>query len=195
MKTVVVIGLGNPLLGDEGIGYHLVERLANDAELPRDVEVLWGGTDLLGCAEQMQGRSRVVLLDAMLGAPEPGGLELWEEGDFEALEESHGHAHHLPLIQAVHLLRSTSLLSRATQLTMITVGIESAHFGHGLSPKLGDLFPSILKDIRAVIEGLCGCAATPDPTPVPNGLPHGAGARGLVKSAGSLPGAPLPATR
>jgi hydrogenase maturation protease len=104
----------------------------------------------------MQGRSHVVLLDAMLDAAEPGALELWEEDDLGALEDRHGHAHHLPLIEAVRLLRSASLPSSATRLTLITVGIESAFFGHGLSPELGARLPGILSGVRAIIEKLSG---------------------------------------
>ena len=56
MKPHLVIGLGNPLVGDEGVGCLLAERLASDPRLPEDIEVIDGGADLLGCADRMSGR-------------------------------------------------------------------------------------------------------------------------------------------
>ena len=72
MKPVAVIGLGNPLMGDDGIGWHVAERLAADPRLPDGVEAIQGGTDLLRCAARIEGRRRVIVVDAVRDDAAPG---------------------------------------------------------------------------------------------------------------------------
>jgi len=38
-------------MGDEGVGWHVINRLACDPRLPEDTELIWCGTDLLACAD------------------------------------------------------------------------------------------------------------------------------------------------
>ena len=54
-EKTLVLGLGNILLQDEGLGVRVVEQLAARYELPPDVEVLDGGT--LGSGEMAQGQN------------------------------------------------------------------------------------------------------------------------------------------
>ena len=43
-RATVVIGLGNPLMGDDGVGLAALERLRDDWDMPADVELVDGGT-------------------------------------------------------------------------------------------------------------------------------------------------------
>ena len=147
MKPNLVIGLGNPLLGDEGIGCCVADRLAADPRLPDDTDVLCGGTDLLRYADQMKGRRRVILVDAMLDASEPGSVSVLED-PFPELEDSRQHAHHLSLVQAVQLLRIASPSLQAVRFTLVAVAIESANINSELSPPLAAKMPEVLQRVR-----------------------------------------------
>ena len=146
MKPVLVIGLGNPLMGDEGIGWHVAECLASDARLPEYTEVICGGTDLLRYSEAMEGRSRVVLIDAIENGSEVGSVTLFDE-DFGGLEDHQEHAHHLSAIQAVKLLR----LTVPARFTLLGISISSARRDAELSPSMAARVPAIL---RQVLENL-----------------------------------------
>jgi hydrogenase maturation protease len=69
--TTAIIGLGNPLRGDDGVGVRVAEALAA-LPLPRDVEVIDGGTQGLGIVNLMEGRQRVILVDAANVGETPG---------------------------------------------------------------------------------------------------------------------------
>jgi hydrogenase maturation protease len=142
MKALLAIGLGNPLMGDEGIGWHVAERLAGDARLPEHVEVICGGTDLLRYAGEMEGRRRVVLIDAIEDGSEPGAVTVFAE-DFRGLEEHQEHAHHLSAIQAVGLLR----LITSTRFTLLGISISSARCDSELSPPMAARMPAILRQV------------------------------------------------
>lgn len=69
--TVLVVGVGNTLLGDEGVGVHAVRHLEGLA-LPAGVELLDGGTGGFLLLGPMQEAGRVVLIDATLDDKPPG---------------------------------------------------------------------------------------------------------------------------
>lgn len=146
MKPLLVIGLGNPLMGDEGIGWHVAERLAGDPRLPGDVEVIRGGTDLMRYAGEMEGRGRVVLIDAIEDGSDTGSVTVFSE-DFRGLEDHQEHAHHLSAIQAVKLLKLISPIS----FTFLGISISSARLEPALSPAMAARMPGIL---RQVLENL-----------------------------------------
>lgn len=62
-KKTLVLGLGNILMGDEGVGVHVVRALEKQA-LPEDVECLDGGTGGFILLEPLQEAERVILIDA-----------------------------------------------------------------------------------------------------------------------------------
>jgi len=70
-KGTLILGVGNLLLSDEGVGVHVARRL-QAATLPEDVEVLDGGTTGYELMDVVCGRDRLVVVDC-LGAPEPPG--------------------------------------------------------------------------------------------------------------------------
>lgn len=94
MKPRLLLGLGNPVMGDDGVAWHLLARLREDPRLPPDVEIAWGGTDLLGCAGLLEGRERVVLVDAVEAHPDdrPRGATPIEVGAVVELDPEIGRA-------------------------------------------------------------------------------------------------------
>ncbi len=136
MKPRLAIGLGNPLMGDEGIGWHVAGRLAADPRLPADVEAIPGGTDLLGCAARIEGRRRVVVIDAMEDDGEPGSVSV-VQGEMEERQE---HAHHLSVAQAVKLLQLTT----PARFTVLGISVKAACLGEDLSPALAARLPAIV---------------------------------------------------
>ena len=69
----LVVGLGNPLRGDDGIGPRAIQMLMAEA-LPAGVEVADGGTQGLGLVSLMEGWRRVILVDAANVGQPPGGF-------------------------------------------------------------------------------------------------------------------------
>lgn len=154
-KPRLVLGLGNPLMGDDGIGWHVVEALRGDPGLPADVEVLWGGTDLLGCGELLRDRGAVVLVDAMEAAE--AGTVHWldlEAAGEEALpdgEAAAAGAHTLSLVAALSLLRCAEPDLAHLDLRLLGVGVTSVEVGERLSPPLGRRLPGIVDRVLAAL--------------------------------------------
>ena len=151
MKPILILGLGNPTMGDDGVGARVAELLAADRRLPAGAESFDGGTDLLRWADQMAGRERVILIDAMLGDEGPGSIEVFED-DFRSLQTRQWTVHHLSPPQAIGLLRSALPALRDVRFTLFGIDIEGARAVPGLSPEIGRKLPEIvdriLSDIR-----------------------------------------------
>ncbi len=144
MKPVLLIGLGNSLMGDDGIGCAVADRLAADSRLPDSVEVISGGTDLLRFMDQVEGRARVIIIDAVQDGGEPGTLSV-----IDAANDRQEHVHHLSVTQAIQLLKLTS----QAKFTLLGVSVSSVEFGAGLSPaleaRLGAIVSSVLDELSS----------------------------------------------
>ena len=68
MTPILVLGIGNILLKDEGVGVHVVEAMAGQAAPPQDVEFVDGGTQGLALLGYVWGRKLIVILEAGFGS-------------------------------------------------------------------------------------------------------------------------------
>ena len=71
MRTVV-LGIGNIILSDEGVGVRAAEALQASFEMPDDVEVIDGGTAGMELLEPLSGVDLLVVLDAVKDGRSPG---------------------------------------------------------------------------------------------------------------------------
>jgi hydrogenase maturation protease len=70
-NKTLVLGLGNLIMGDEGVGVHVVRALEKET-LPADVECLDGGTGGFTLLEPLQSAGRIILIDAAADGNPPG---------------------------------------------------------------------------------------------------------------------------
>ena len=70
----VVLGVGNILLSDEGIGVHAVNALAARYEIPDEVEIIDGGTSAMDCLDRIAEADFLLIADCVRGGREPGTL-------------------------------------------------------------------------------------------------------------------------
>jgi hydrogenase maturation protease len=71
MKKTLVLGLGNVIMGDEGVGVHVVRQLEQH-QLPPNIECLDGGTGGFVLLEPLQAADHIVLIDATDDGNPPG---------------------------------------------------------------------------------------------------------------------------
>ena len=70
----LVLGLGNLVHGDDGLGVHAIERLQKDPRVPPDVVLMDGGTQGLSLIPHIAGFRRVLVIDAIDAGRDPGTL-------------------------------------------------------------------------------------------------------------------------
>jgi len=146
----LVVGLGNALAGDDGIGARLAQHLREHPALPAGVEVLDGGTDLLRLAGALRGRRAVILVDAMVGA-ETGRLEVEPHGR-AALSRVSTSAHGLSAPGALDLLLLQEPALAATRFTWALVSVHDAVPGAALSAALEAAVPALAARLLALLD-------------------------------------------
>jgi hydrogenase maturation protease len=141
-KPILILGIGNLLLKDEGIGVHVVQRLMN-MPLPTDVEVMDGGTMGLNLIYSIEGRKKVIVIDAVMTDAQAGTLYRFTDKDLEEQTGSLISAHD---INFVHVLKNAALLGIKPE-EVIFIGIKPLEISEGL-----ELTPVIEEKIPRIIE-------------------------------------------
>lgn len=143
MKTLIV-GLGNPILGDDGVGWKVAEEVRRQlpAEAPVDVTCLSLGG--LGLMEHLIGYQRVILVDSfVMGANDELGsiliLKLSELPNYSAFHTTS--SHDTSLQNAVELGRTMGA-QLPDEVEVVGIATERIHeFSDTLSPAVADAVP------------------------------------------------------
>ena len=151
MKPVLILGLGNPLMADDGVGLRVAQLLANDPRVTRKADVLAGGTDLLRHMDDFESRRRVILIDAAETDGAPGEVQLVEHPDGAADSQS---AHSLSAVASLELIRRVMPALQGTRFTWVLVGVRTADLHPGLSPEVETALPRIAGLVAREVVGL-----------------------------------------
>ncbi len=145
---ILVLGLGNLLLQDDGVGLRLVEELRREARLGEQCEFVDGGTQGIALLGYLEGRRRAVILDAVaLGAP-PGTVHVL---DGAALRASRAATAHEP--GGLELLALAEWLGQMPEeVTIIGIEPERARTGIGLSKPVEEALPVALARAQDVLK-------------------------------------------
>ena len=81
MKNVLIGGIGNVLLGDDGVGPYIARLLAAQYEFDDGVELIDLGTPALDLVDHISGRDAVILIDAVTTEATPGTVLLYRKAD------------------------------------------------------------------------------------------------------------------
>lgn len=147
IPRIVVVGVGNLLLKDEGIGIHVVREL-QEMHLPEDVELIDGGTspDLIAYT---RAGDKLIIVDAARAGSEPGAIYRFLPQDLADDEASLASAHELGVVHNLKLIE----LSGNEPREIVIIGIEpeeiewGTELSAGLQEKLPDIVRVVLKEI------------------------------------------------
>ncbi|MCS6910758.1 MAG: hydrogenase maturation protease, partial [Anaerolineales bacterium] len=137
---ILIIGYGNPLRGDDGLGWRAAERLA--AEWP-EVETLTCQQLTPELAEPISRAARVVFLDAAAHGP-PGTIH--EQTLRPDTSAPASFTHHIT--PGMLLALSEKLFGHVPQAVLFSVAGESFEFGQALSPPVEAALPEVIRRIR-----------------------------------------------
>jgi hydrogenase maturation protease len=148
-KPILILGIGNLLLKDEGIGVHVVQRLMN-MPLPKDVEVMDGGTMGLNLIYYIEGRKKVIVIDAVLTDAPSGTLYRFTDKDLEEQTGSLISAHEINFVQV--LSHAALLGSRPEEVIFIGIKPHEIAEGIGLTPIMEERIPKIIELVMKEID-------------------------------------------
>ena len=146
--NALVLGIGNLLMGDEGVGVHAVRRLL-DRRLPDEVRVVDGGTGgfhLLSC---FQDYDRLVLVDAAADGQAPGTVSTLEPvyaSDYPRSLTAHD-------IGLKDVVEAAALLGPLPKTYLVTVSVgEPRGLALTLSPAVEAALPRVLTAVHRCLS-------------------------------------------
>ncbi|MFW6114918.1 MAG: hydrogenase maturation protease [Thermodesulfobacteriota bacterium] len=149
-KRVLILGIGNLILKDEGIGVHVLRAL-EEQSLPSQVELIEGGTATLDLLSPFCDSERIIVVDAMKATGKPGTI-------YRCLPEDLMEISDRPL--SLHQVGLLDVLSMARQLggnpAVVIIGVEPKEISWGLelTEEIQAVVPKVVEAVKLELKGL-----------------------------------------
>jgi hydrogenase maturation protease len=161
----LVLGLGNVLLRDEGIGVWVAAALGRGFEFPEWVTVLEGGTLGLDLLPRLDGVERLLLIDAVRTGRAPGDVVRLEGDEVPAALDLKVSPHQI----GVQDLLAAACLTGREPPSVVLWGVEPERLepGTGFSPRVAEALPRLLAEVLGELGrwGAPGAPAAAAPPP------------------------------
>lgn len=154
---VVILGIGNVLMTDEGVGVHAVEALQRRYLLPDNVEVVDGGTTGMELLPDLQGADQLIVIDAVRVGREPGAVVRMEGDEVPAFFKTKLSPHQVGLSDVLAALR----FSGQEPSRVVLIGVQPVSLGMAmeLSPGVAAKMDEVLALVTAELAAI-GAPAT-----------------------------------
>ena len=158
-SDVLVLGVGNYLVGDEGAGVHVLHALESEA-WPPDVHLVDGGTGGIHLLGLLRSYARIVLIDATRDGAPPGTVNQFRARVADDLPPALG-AHDLGLRD---LIAAAALLGPLPEIDVVTVSVaELKPMTLELSPPVAAALPEVIRRVRTLVANRTGAGSAAGP--------------------------------
>jgi hydrogenase maturation protease len=148
-KRIVVLGVGNLLLSDEGVGVHVANKLM-DMALPPSVQVVEGGTDGFRLMNVVVETDRLIVVDSVKGGATPGSIYRFDIEDAPSSPDVYKTSvHQIGILEVIHL---SGLVGETPETTIIGVEPKSLDMSMELSPEVEAKIPRVIELVLEEIE-------------------------------------------
>lgn len=148
MKKILILGIGNLLMGDEGVGVHTIKALEGKS-FPEDVDMLDGGTGGFHLMAYFQEYENMIMIDASMDKKPTGTVSVIEPkfaSDFPKSLSAHD-------IGLKDMIESVTIIGKLPKIYLITVTIDTIQsMQMELSTKVKDAIPEVIKKIDALVS-------------------------------------------
>lgn len=148
-NDILVLGIGNLLMNDEGVGIHVVSRLEQEGGIP-NADLMDGGTGGFHLLGHIQNYKTVIFIDASLDGYAPGHVRVLHPrfaGDFPKQLSAHE-------IGLKDLIDSACLLGDMPELYLIAISVkEFQDMGMELSREVEAAIPEAIQCVSKLVAG------------------------------------------
>lgn len=144
MEKIIVLGIGNRLMMDDGIGIYLTQELKK-LDRKSNIHYLIGESDIDYCIQQIEKATFVIILDAVFSGNEPGDLTVYPMDNLYEYQTLAISPHNLHLFQMLNQQQET--------IKGFLIGVEpyEIRFHNGLSKQLEEKSGKILLRVKKII--------------------------------------------
>lgn len=147
-QKTLIIGIGNLILRDEGVGVHAVHALAGQP-IPNGVEVIDGGTALIELLPKICEAKRVIVIDAVRGGGMPGTVYRVTPAELMVDAERTLSLHQVGLLEVLGMVRQ---LGGDPEVVIIGVEPKEISWGMELTPEVAAQLPQVVEAVLAELD-------------------------------------------
>lgn len=148
MNKILILGVGNILLTDEGAGIHALYQLEKE-EWPAHVSLLDGGTGGIHLTGDLQEFDSIIMIDATLDDNPPGTVRYLRPrraSDFPPLMSAHE-------IGIQDMITVMVLTDKLPDIHLITVSVQNINtVSIGLSPEISACLPEVIDKVKGLVH-------------------------------------------
>ncbi|MFH1092890.1 MAG: HyaD/HybD family hydrogenase maturation endopeptidase [Candidatus Omnitrophota bacterium] len=147
-RKITVLGIGNLLLKDEGVGIHAINALKKEM-LPKNVELVDGGVagfDLLPIVESCD---KLIVIDAIKTSDAPGTIYKFDPQHIDIQKDANISLHDMDFFQVLEFAKKHKRLPLTQMIAVVPKEIEA---GMDLTPELQEKIPEIVALIKEEIN-------------------------------------------
>jgi len=146
---VLVLGVGNILLRDEGVGVRVVQAM-EAMHLPEGVELFDGATAGLDLLDALADRERVIVIDALAGQYAPGTVLRLTADDLQGADAASVSLHETGLVETLAVAERLGIVPE--EVVVLGVQPREVSWGLELSAEVSRLVPQIIELVMAELR-------------------------------------------
>ena len=154
--SITIFGVGNRLLGDEGIGPSVIDNLSR-MHLPPYVDIVDCGCDLLGSMSYQSEPQKIIIVDAIRAGGKPGEIYRFYYSKLATMQDKTGSGHQIGTIDVLRLLKLVYPVLANSEITVIGMEPKSLELGNNLSQEVKEKIADVT---RLVIEEISPKSST-----------------------------------
>lgn len=145
-----VIGIGNTLKGDDGIGMILAQKM-EEREIPPDVKVFDAGTGGMKILHRLKDLEKAIIIDAVRFGGDPGDHVFFSPDEVKSLRESRG-THGTDLLEVLEL--SERVGEAPEDVLILGIQPKDDSTRSGISPELEKKIPEIMEELDKKVKSV-----------------------------------------
>lgn len=148
MYNIGILGIGNILLKDDGIGVHIINELLKE-NYPQNVDMVDGGTAILDLLDVFVKNDKIIVVDTLKGGHEPGTIYKITPEQMGSYLKSNSSLHD---VQVLDMLKNANLLGYNPEVIVIGIEPSEIEYDIGLSDVLQNELSNLLEIVRNEIK-------------------------------------------
>jgi hydrogenase maturation protease len=143
MDKILIVGIGNLLCRDEGIGVHVIQEMKN-MKLPDHIDLLDMGTSTMDLIGHLEGVKKLIVIDAMKAGGSPGTIYKCRPEDLLPEEEGPISLHEIGLLESLNMAQKMGM-----KIDTVIIGVEPKilDWGMELTEEVKIKIPTIIEAV------------------------------------------------
>ena len=144
IKDTVILGIGNILLQDDGVGVHVIKQLENE-NLPSTIELVDGGTSTLDTLGLFLDYKKVIVVDCLRAGLEPGTIYKIKPEDIKSYQKENLSIHDVQILDVVNM---ANMMNKYPDVVIFGIEPEKIALDLEMTQTMVSKIPEIIYNIK-----------------------------------------------